>query len=151
MDAYYDERIHVSQMACSQHGRRNALTASLLQMAQRSLMGMSSGARELGKVSVNEKLRIIAWRCWNQPDELSLGLGNGQSHVVDGVCGSSSRLHGWKSQDSRIATWREGSVYVRHVVRVTSMMCDAKQSCNDAGPGRRICHECIGIRLLRGV
>lgn len=58
MDAYYDERIHVSQMACSQHGRRNALTASLLQMAQRSLMGMSSGARELGKVSVNEKLRI---------------------------------------------------------------------------------------------
>ena len=118
-DAYYDERVHVSQMACSQHGRRNALTASLLQMAQRSLMGMSSGARELGKIRVNESLSIITWRSWNKPDELSLGLGNGQSHVVDGVCGSSSRLHGWKSQDSRIARRREGNMYVRHVVRVT--------------------------------
>lgn len=37
----------VSQMACSQHGRRNAFTANLLQFAQRSLMGMSSGEREL--------------------------------------------------------------------------------------------------------
>jgi len=34
-------------MACSQHGRRYALTASLLQMAQRSFAGMSSCAREL--------------------------------------------------------------------------------------------------------
>jgi len=31
-----------SQMACSQHGRRKALTASLLQMAHRSLAGISS-------------------------------------------------------------------------------------------------------------
>jgi hypothetical protein len=31
-----------SQMACSQQGRRKALTASLLQIAQRSLIGISS-------------------------------------------------------------------------------------------------------------
>jgi hypothetical protein len=37
----------LSQMACSQHGRRKALTASLLQMAQRSFAGMSSCGREL--------------------------------------------------------------------------------------------------------
>lgn len=37
----------LSQMACSQHGRRKALTASLLQMAHRSFAGMSSWAREL--------------------------------------------------------------------------------------------------------
>ena len=36
-----------SQMACSQHGRRNALTASLLQMAHRSFAGMSSCGRQL--------------------------------------------------------------------------------------------------------
>ena len=39
--------VHVSQMACTQHGRRKALMANLLQMAQRNLMGMSSGLREL--------------------------------------------------------------------------------------------------------
>lgn len=38
----------LSQMACSQHGRRNALTASLLQMAHRSFAGMSSCGSELG-------------------------------------------------------------------------------------------------------
>lgn len=37
----------VSQMACSQQGRRKAFMASLLQFAQRSLMGISSGGREL--------------------------------------------------------------------------------------------------------
>lgn len=37
----------VSQIACSQQGNRKALTASLLQMAHLSLMGMSSGAIEL--------------------------------------------------------------------------------------------------------
>ena len=36
-----------SHMACSQQGRRNGLTASLLQIAHRSLAGMSSGARDL--------------------------------------------------------------------------------------------------------
>lgn len=36
-----------SQMACSQQGRRKALTASLLQMAHRSFSGMSSGLSEL--------------------------------------------------------------------------------------------------------
>lgn len=39
--------IQDSQMACSQQGSRKALTASLLQMAQRSLIGMSSAEREL--------------------------------------------------------------------------------------------------------
>ena len=34
-------------MACSQQGRRKGLTASLLQIAHRSLAGMSSGARDL--------------------------------------------------------------------------------------------------------
>lgn len=34
--------LQFSQMACSQQGKRNALTASLLQIAQRSLIGMSS-------------------------------------------------------------------------------------------------------------
>lgn len=38
---------HVSHMACSQHGSRKAFTASLLQIAHLSLMGMSSGVREL--------------------------------------------------------------------------------------------------------
>lgn len=38
---------HVSQMACSQQGSLYALTASLLQIAQRNLIGMSSGASEL--------------------------------------------------------------------------------------------------------
>lgn len=37
----------LSQMACSQHGKRNALTASLLQMAHRSFAGISSCDREL--------------------------------------------------------------------------------------------------------
>lgn len=36
-----------SQIAWSQQGSRNALTASLLQMAHRSLMGISSWVREL--------------------------------------------------------------------------------------------------------
>lgn len=40
-------------MACSQHGRRRALTASLLQLAHRSLWGISSGANELrGTISI---------------------------------------------------------------------------------------------------
>lgn len=38
---------HVSHIACSQQGSRNAFTASLLQMAHLSLMGISSGVREL--------------------------------------------------------------------------------------------------------
>lgn len=38
---------HVSQAGCSQQGRRKALTASLLQMAHRSLVGMSSAVSEL--------------------------------------------------------------------------------------------------------
>lgn len=37
----------LSQMACSQHGRRKALMASLLQMAHRSFAGISSCGREL--------------------------------------------------------------------------------------------------------
>ncbi len=41
------KRIQFSQIACSQQGRRKALTASLLQIAQRSLMGMSSWDRDL--------------------------------------------------------------------------------------------------------
>ena len=36
-----------SHIACSQHGNLNAFTASLLQFAQRSLIGISSGDREL--------------------------------------------------------------------------------------------------------
>lgn len=43
---------HVSQMACSQHGSLRALTASLLQLAHRSLCGISSGAKELSPVSI---------------------------------------------------------------------------------------------------
>lgn len=43
---------HVSQMACSQHGSLKALTASLLQLAHRSLCGISSGANELPPVSI---------------------------------------------------------------------------------------------------
>lgn len=43
---------HVSQMACSQHGSLRALTASLLQLAHRSLCGISSGANELSPVSI---------------------------------------------------------------------------------------------------
>lgn len=39
--------LHAWQIACSQHGRRNASTASLLHIAQRSLIGMSSGDSEL--------------------------------------------------------------------------------------------------------
>lgn len=47
--------LHVSQIACSQQGNRNAFTASLPQMAHRNLMGMSSGDKELrGAVSVAE-------------------------------------------------------------------------------------------------
>lgn len=37
----------LSHIACSQHGRRNALSASLLQMAHRSFAGISSWDREL--------------------------------------------------------------------------------------------------------
>ena len=37
----------LSQMACSQHGRRKGFTASLLQMAHRSLAGISSSERVL--------------------------------------------------------------------------------------------------------
>lgn len=43
--------VHVSHIACSQHGNLNALTASLLHMAQRSFAGISSVARELFLVS----------------------------------------------------------------------------------------------------
>lgn len=43
------ESLHDSQIACSQHGRRNAFTANLLQIAHRSLMGMSSGLKELSE------------------------------------------------------------------------------------------------------
>lgn len=39
--------LHVSQIAWSQHGRRYAFTANLLQIVQRSLAGMSSWVREL--------------------------------------------------------------------------------------------------------
>jgi len=39
--------IQFSHIAWSQHGRRKAFTASLLQMAHRSLNGISSWVREL--------------------------------------------------------------------------------------------------------
>jgi hypothetical protein len=39
--------LHVSHIACSQHGSRNALIASLLQIAHRSLIGISSWESEL--------------------------------------------------------------------------------------------------------
>ena len=62
---------HVSQMACSQQGRRNALTASLLQMAQRSLAGMSSCGRELG-LGLSATQRVSEGGEAGVPDELDL-------------------------------------------------------------------------------
>jgi hypothetical protein len=54
--------VQPSQIACSQHGSLNALTASLLQMAQRSFAGMSSVDRELcsGQPSRRHIFRRIA-------------------------------------------------------------------------------------------
>jgi hypothetical protein len=68
----------LSQMACSQQGRRNALTASLLQMAHRSFAGMSSCGRELG-IHVSVMVRRVEhdFRC-DLLDELRLRLGEGQ-------------------------------------------------------------------------
>jgi hypothetical protein len=43
----YGESLQDSQMAVSQHGNRKALTANLLQIAHRSLVGNSSCVREL--------------------------------------------------------------------------------------------------------
>lgn len=40
-------RLQFSHIDCSQHGRRNALTASLLHAAHRSLMGISSIVSDL--------------------------------------------------------------------------------------------------------
>lgn len=52
MDCIYGEEVGIqslqfSQTICSQQGVRKALTANLLQMAQRSLIGTSSCGREL--------------------------------------------------------------------------------------------------------
>lgn len=84
--------VQVSQIACSQQGRRKALTASLLQMAHRSLMGMSSGLRELlgGIVSdiITEKLKA------DELDQLELSWGNCRSHVVDKAERSGKFPHG---------------------------------------------------------
>lgn len=44
------QNLQVSQIAWSQHGRRNALTARRLQIAQRSLIGISSSERELENI-----------------------------------------------------------------------------------------------------
>ena len=54
----------LAQMACSQQGRRKASTASLLQMAQRSLAGISSWDSELecgDCVSQNERSASGLW------------------------------------------------------------------------------------------
>jgi hypothetical protein len=48
-----------SQMACSQQGKRNALTASLLQMAHRSFAGISSCGSELG-LHVSDARRALS-------------------------------------------------------------------------------------------
>ncbi len=39
--------LHPSSISCSQHGNLKALMASLLQMAHRSFVGISSSVREL--------------------------------------------------------------------------------------------------------
>ena len=55
----------VSQMACSQQGRRKALMANLLQFAHRSLIGMSSGERELVQTTL-ETGALTAEREWGR-------------------------------------------------------------------------------------
>ena len=52
----------LSQIACSQHGKRNALIASLLQMAHRSFAGMSSWDSELRIGSVSDAPERVADR-----------------------------------------------------------------------------------------
>jgi hypothetical protein len=81
-------------MACSQQGSRKAFTASLLQIAHRSLIGMSSGASELGFVLVSG-LGFSNAGSNGEPDELGLGIGVGRSHVVGTTLSPARALHGW--------------------------------------------------------
>jgi hypothetical protein len=73
-----------SQMACSQHGSLRALTASLLQLAHRSLCGISSGANELSPVSILHPSNDETRSRKSILDQLSLSLRNGRGHVANG-------------------------------------------------------------------
>jgi hypothetical protein len=80
-------------MACSQQGSLKAFTANLLHIAQRSLMGISSGARELQSVRrhiVRSKhLKIV-----HIPNELGLCFCDGRGHVFDTALGRFGKMHG---------------------------------------------------------
>jgi hypothetical protein len=65
---------HVSQMACSQQGSLYALTASLLHIAQRSLIGMSSGARELAIYVSHILAQVYMYDVMNILDQLKLSI-----------------------------------------------------------------------------
>jgi hypothetical protein len=65
---------HVSQMACSQQGSLYALTASLLQIAQRNLIGMSSGARELAMEVSTVSARISRYDAIDVLNQLKLSI-----------------------------------------------------------------------------
>jgi hypothetical protein len=67
-----------SQMACSQQGKRNALTASLLQMAHRSFAGISSCGSELYFQVSDTRRDLRRQSLCSLPDKLGLRLGEGQ-------------------------------------------------------------------------
>jgi hypothetical protein len=77
-------------MACSQQGSLKAFTANLLHIAQRSLMGISSGAKELQSVRrhiVRSKYLITV----HIPNELGLRFCYGRGHVIDTALGRSKK------------------------------------------------------------
>ena len=82
---------HLSQIACSQHGSRKALTASLLQIAHRSLIGMSSGARELGYESQYSSRTADLRSPGSLLDKLNLSFGQRHGHDCFAVAATSSR------------------------------------------------------------
>ena len=78
----------VSHVDWSQQGRRKALTASLLQMAHRSLNGMSSGAIVLHLVRQD----ISRYLCVGVPGD------------VHETCRRVRRSHGWMRKKERLTT-----------------------------------------------